>query len=222
MEHKNLNETWAEVYTEAAARALIDPKKRRYLEPFMDRECSASEAARALGIKLTAMLYQTERLQALGLLQVTRQQARRGRPVKLYRATADRFFVPFEVTRAESITTLLAELEADFQRYFVQNLVWVGLELAENWGFTIYRDDEGVVVQDLVPRERSDGNVLPLMLRDSSPALWASSSFLTLDFGTAKALQRDISKLLSGYRARQSQGEQTYLVKVGLTPLETN
>ena len=98
----------------------------------MGQECSASEAAKTLGIKLTAMLYQLERLQALGLLQVTRQQARRGRPVKLYRATADKFFVPFEVTRADSLTTLLAELEADFQRYFVQNLAWAGLELAKS------------------------------------------------------------------------------------------
>ena len=221
MEYANLNETWAEVYTEAAARALIDPKKRRYLEPFIGQACSASEAARTLGVKLTAMLYQTERLQALGLLRVTQQQTRRGRPVKLYRATADRFFVPFEVTRAESLTTLLAELEADFQRYFVQNLAWAGLELAKSWGFAVYRDDEGLLVQDLVPREGGDGNALPLLLKSSSPALWASSSFLKLDFGTAKALQRDIDKLLSAYRAKQVQGEQTYLVKVGLTPLET-
>ena len=221
MEHENLNETWVEVYTEAAARALIDPKKRRYLEPFIGRECSASQAAKTLGVKLTAMLYQTERLQALGLLQVTRQQARQGRPVKLYRATADKFFVPFEVTRAESITTLLAELEADFQRYFVQNLTWAGLELAKSWGFTVHRDDEGVLVQNLVPREKGDGDALSLVLRSSSPALWASSSFLRLDFGTAKALQRDIDKLLSDYREKQTRGEQTYFIKFGLTPLET-
>ncbi len=220
MEHENLNKVWAEVHTAAAARALIDPKKRRYLEPFIGRERTASEVAKMLGIKLTAMLYQLEQLKALGLLQVTRQQARRGRPIKLYRATADKFFVPFEVTRAESLTTLLAELEADFQRYFVQNLAWAGLELAENWGFTIYRNEEGSVVQDLVPREGGSGNALPLLLRNSSPALWASSSFLKLDFGTAKALQRDIDKLLNGYRTKQVQGEQTYLVKFGLTPLE--
>lgn len=221
MEHKNLDKTWADVHTEAAARVLIDPKKRRYLEPFIGKECSASQAAEALGIKLTAMLYQIERLQSLKLLQVTRQQVRRGRPVKLYSATASKFFVPFEATRAESLTALLAELEADFQSYFVRNLMWAGLELAESWGFAIYRDDEGVVVQDLVPRERRGENALPLLLKSGSPALWASSSFLMLDFRTAKALQRDIDKLLSDYRAKQARGEQIYLVKFGLTPLET-
>ena len=125
------------------------------------------------------------------------------------------------MTRAESLTTLLAELEADFQRYFVQNLAWAGLELAKSWGFAVYRDDEGVLVQNLVPREKGDGDALPLLLRSSSPALWASSSFLHLDFRTAKALQRDIDKLLSDYREKQTRGEQTYFIKVGLTPLET-
>lgn len=219
MKHENLRKTCL-IDTEIAARALIDPKKRRYLEPFMRKACSASQAAKGLGIKLTAMLYQIERLQALGLLRVTREQVRRGRPIKFYRATASKFFVPFEVTRAESLTTLLAGLEADSQRYFVKNLAWAGLELAESWGFNIYCDEEGIVVQDMVPREAPEGNVLPLLLSNSSPALWASSSFLKLDFETAKALQRDIGKLLRDYQAKQAQGEPRYFVKLGLTPLE--
>ncbi len=220
MELENLNKTWVEVATVTAAHTLIDPKKRRYLEPFMGAECSARQAAETLGVKLTAMLYQIGRLQSLGLLRVTRQQVRRGRPVKLYGATASRFFVPFEATRAESLPALLAELEADFRRYFVKNLVWAGLELARDWGFTVYRDGEGVVVQNLVPRDEQSESVLPFLLSSTSPALWASSSFLKLDAQTAKALQRDIGDLLTAYQAKQVPGKHTHLVQFGLTPLK--
>ena len=219
MELNNLNKSRAEVYTEAAAQTLIDPKKRRYLEPFMDNEMSASRAAELLGVKLTAMLYQLKRLQALGLLELIEERSRRGKAMKIYRATASKFFVPFELTQAESLTKLLTELEGDLQRYFVQNIIWAGSTLAENWGFMVYRTEKGVV-HDLVPQKRQNEDALALLLKDDSPALWSSAAFLSLDFETAKALQKDLSSLLRTYRAKQVQGQQTHLVKLGLTPVK--
>src|SRR3712207_4147303 len=86
-----------------AARLLVDVRTTGLLGAFLDAPRSVSDAARALNEYLDWARYRGRRLEAAGLLRLDGVQRRKGRAMKLYRAVADVFFVPFEVTRFESL-----------------------------------------------------------------------------------------------------------------------
>lgn len=82
------------VETVAAAAVFADSPRRRLLLSFIGRDRSLSEAAAEAAMSLARVHYHALRFVALGLLKVTGERPRAGRPVKFYRATADAFFVP--------------------------------------------------------------------------------------------------------------------------------
>ena len=73
----------------AAADFLTSPKTRFLLGPFMQRETTRSEAAAALGgVGLNTLHRRAKQMLTLGLIEVTREEVRRGHRVKLCRATS--------------------------------------------------------------------------------------------------------------------------------------
>jgi hypothetical protein len=86
------------VETPEQARLLSDPATTRYLEPFLGRERSASEAAAELGVRIDTLLYRIGKFLAAGLLEIVREEPRAGRAIKVYRTVADAFYVPFGLT----------------------------------------------------------------------------------------------------------------------------
>jgi predicted ArsR family transcriptional regulator len=74
----------------------------RVLLPFVARESTLSAAANQLGMSMASAHYHVRRLLSFGLLQITRTEQRRGRPVKHYRSTHDAFFIPSELAKEGS------------------------------------------------------------------------------------------------------------------------
>jgi len=93
-----------------AAAALSDPLRRRVVLLMVGRERSAGELAFVTGVELKRLHYHLSALEKLGLVVVVRRRARAGRPVKLYRAVADAYFVPTEAMAASPSDALAAEL----------------------------------------------------------------------------------------------------------------
>ena len=91
------------------ARLLSDPRTVRYFEPFLARERTVSQAADEVGVSLDTMLYRVRRLLAAGLLGVVREHPRPGRAIKVYRSTADAYFVPFHATPYADLAERLRE-----------------------------------------------------------------------------------------------------------------
>ncbi len=87
-----------QVTTTDQARLISDPRSRAFLVPFLGRKRSVSEAAREVGCPLDAMHYRVRRFAAAGLVKAVEERPRAGRAIKLYRAVADAFYVPFELT----------------------------------------------------------------------------------------------------------------------------
>jgi DNA-binding Lrp family transcriptional regulator len=85
------------------ARLLSDPESFRYFSPFLARDFTVSQAAKELDCKVDTMLYRVKTLLEAGLLKVVGTETRRGRPIKVYRSSADAYFVPFAVTPFEDI-----------------------------------------------------------------------------------------------------------------------
>lgn len=198
----------------AAAAALTDPKTLRQLEPFLNHERTVLEAATETGVKPNTMLARVKRFVNLGLLVVVREEPRAGRAVKVYQSRAAVFFVPYEITPAETLESAMRERERYWEELLRQNVVRVRSEDVGSWGTRIYRDDRGrLQVQAAVTPERNYTTLAP----ERPAALSAWRDALYLDFPDAKALQGELFALLKKYQ--QKTGSQRYIMHAGLAPV---
>jgi hypothetical protein len=97
-----------------AAAALLDRQSQAMVLAFHYPR-SLAEAASALDLDLKRLHHHVLRFCRLGLLQVAETRARAGRPIKLYRMTAEAFFLP-HAAAPELVTERLArELRASLR-----------------------------------------------------------------------------------------------------------
>jgi hypothetical protein len=75
---------------------LLKLASTRCLGPFMRAEHTLGSAAAELEMPASSLAYYVGRFVNAGLLEVVRAQARAGKPIPIYRATADEFHVPFD------------------------------------------------------------------------------------------------------------------------------
>jgi|SRR5690606_29182083 len=197
-----------------AAKVLLDPDTRNHLAPFIGRAAGISQAAAGSGEKENTTLKRVRRFVELGLLEVVAELPRAGRAVKLYRTTAEVFFVPFEATGSESLEAALAERDRNLESLLRRSVVQARLDSIGTWGTRIYRDVRGrlQVQTALTP----DSNVTSLDA-EAPAVLSAWRDSLALDFEDAKALQREMFELLQRYL--QKEGSQRYVVHLGLAPV---
>ena len=113
------------VTDERAAAFLLDANHRRFLDPFLGRECTVAQAARDLTEDVNVVLYRVRRMVAIGLLRVVRIQQRRGRAVKVYTSVAERLFVPYAATPALNLLDALRRDRAATEELFVSALARV-------------------------------------------------------------------------------------------------
>jgi hypothetical protein len=141
------------------ARLLSDPTNSRYFEPFVARECTASQAAQEVGCNLDTMLYRVRTFMQAGLLKVVRLEPRRGRPIKHYRSSADAYFVPFEVTPFEDVEARIRRQNKENEDIIAPKLAKIARQSGRE-GRHIYRDSRGEVWSS----SGVDATVLPLNL----------------------------------------------------------
>jgi hypothetical protein len=91
------------VLTGAAAARLVDPRARRYLDPYLGRASTVTRAAETLGASVATMWHQTRALVDLGLVVEVRREPRAGRAIRWYRAVADEFEIPFAEFPQDSV-----------------------------------------------------------------------------------------------------------------------
>jgi hypothetical protein len=177
------------------AAIFTHPRLRRILLWFTRRAKSVGETAIATGMDLRRTHYYVQRLKALGLLNVAEERARAGRPIKLYRAIGDSFFVPHE-----------AALKG-----FGDDLA---LELREGLSRERSRSDGGILFtafEDGSPRGRMIGG------RNASTAATEMWRVLRLQAHEVAALRRDLNAVLNRYqRMRPEGGGKLYLVHAAM------
>lgn len=193
---------------------LLAPKTLHFLSPFVGRALSLSEAAGELNVSLPRLHYQVGTLRALGVLDLAGSARRSGRAVKLYRATADAFFVPFRAMDSETVEVALAKGDEPWRSLYFHSLAQLAYELGGPWGVRLERDEQGLITARVVPHagpfDPDDGQ-LPAALLGG----WVSD--LYLDFADAKALRRELAAVLERYQGRRGAGR--YLAQLRLAPL---
>ena len=203
-----------------AANLLADPAQLELLEPFFRGDVVLSELAKELGVKLNTLLYRVNRLIDLGLVEVAREEPRRGKPVKIYRATAQAFFVPFESTSSVSLGGLLRSMTSEGERLFYRELARGLQTFAPSWGLRVVLNNQKQLV---IAMSTSQGGYTEefadTFFGPATPALYLGDGTLTLDFATAKKMQRELFELFKRYTDAQKPGEQRYAYRLGLTPV---
>ena len=202
------------VSDEAAADLVTDPRTLHPFAPFLGRERTVSQAAEEAGENANTTLKRVQRYLELGLLELVRELPRAGRAVKLYRSSADVFFVPYEAQSAESLETALAERDRFWEQLLRENVVRARREAVGAYGTRIYRDPHGrVQVQTAVTPTENFTTLDPA--GPAALSAWRDSVYL--DFEDAKQLQRELFELLLRYQRKR--GAQRYIVRVGMAPV---
>lgn len=217
LEHRILTVDSPEVAT-----LLADSSQWRMLAIFTLSERSLSEAAKLLDLKLPTLSYRVNKWLELGLLVVSREEQRQGRAVKYYRATAERFFIPFALTKSATLEALLLAMVRPSHETAIRETAYVLQSGTDNWGMLIHssRAREGTNLSvTLVTSGDAEKNLNETMLDASEPALGETFTNLHLDFETAKQLQRDLENIYLTYKTKQTEGQQEYLLRLGITPL---
>ena len=223
-------EAWQRLEDPAAARVLADAYTRQFFEPFIWRERRVSDVAREVGVSTNAMLYRVRQFQRLGLLEVTRTEARAGRAVRHYRATSRQYFVPFTATDAASVQSLYEDSLDNARRSTLDKLTRAWSELGEDprwFGLYTSGDEGGLHSHTLLPfppdhgRVPGPGGLLDVLLDKAYPAIWDNTTTLTLRPADAKALQLELRDLHRRYRALISLEGQSHLLRLTLVPLTT-
>lgn len=219
MEDKVLNEDVLRVTDPEAARVLTDVREWNLLSIVINREVSLSELAREMNMSLPALTYRVKKLLKLGLLTVSRIERRKGSPIKYYRASAKHFFVPFEVTTFQSLADLLTSTIAPFERRMRHELARVFLEEAGDWGMNFYGGKQGGFNFTFSSVPEQGDHFMEQSLEGTFPAVHDTELSLSLEFDTAKALQRDLYAVYERYHEKHVPGQQTYLLRIALVPV---
>lgn len=196
------------------ARLLLEPKAQRVLQPFMRAERGAGQVAAELGVKINAVSYWIRRLLHAGLLLETRRAPRAGQAIRLYRASADAFFVPFQVMPTESLEAMYAQLETPSSQAFRRGLVGIMRQSQPGSG-VCFSAPEGQLTM-IFTDER--GQRLLNARRPDAPAAVNLIDVLHLDFEDAKAFQHELIELYLRYANRS--GGQRYMTRLGFAPIE--
>ena len=213
MEEQNFISTH-EVTDEQAAALLMNDKTRRLLAPFVGSRRGVKEASAELGVKLANYYFYVKQFERAGLIEVVEVVPRAGRPVKLYQAVADEYFIPHTVGA-------LLDAYGEDERAMHETL-WRALRRA--WT----TNTEGVT-WGLRFRKRPDGPGLGVMGAQSKGEPWDLFSGegpiilpywrrLSLSREKARALQLELHEVLERYTKEQG-GPDTYLVRLAMAPL---
>jgi hypothetical protein len=108
-------------HTPAQARLLLNLSCATVLGVVMAQAASASTVAAEAGVTLKQAHHRLTRLLEAGLIHVCAEQKRGGRAVKLYRAVARSFGVPFTLTEAADVEELLGTMHRPFMAAIVRH-----------------------------------------------------------------------------------------------------
>ena len=213
---------WETITTVAAADFLSNPRTAALINPFIAMESTIKHAAAKLEISALRMFRAVKKMEALGLLSVTRVETRRGRPVKHYRASSDAYFVPYRVTGADSLEDFLMAQDSQLRRVFVRSfaeyLRGVLNEQGSDPGRIVYRDEHGnVTTHSIGGLDDPRGTTKPILEGDEYTG-WSNYSVLRLDLERSRALKRELVELFEKYRTHS--GERGYIVRLGMAPLK--
>lgn len=208
------------VTDEQQARLLTDTRFQSTFRVFLAREATVSMATQETGSDMNATLYRVRTLAAAGLLEVVREEPRKGRPIKVYRSSHDAYFIPYQATPFASLEErLLAQMLPELrQRVAIQAR---RMQRDGREGQQFFRDERG---ETWLVGARDEVSIPSL----TEPGHIVATDFVTelsLTEEQARELQSTLIGLLQAYpqgrrEAPSSGTKRAYRLVAALLPLE--
>ncbi len=217
--------TWQTIHSEPVARLLTNPEEANWITPFLGRETTIKAAAEELGLPMLGMYRAVKRLEQLGLLTVTRSQARKGRAVLHYRSSSNAYFVPYSAAPEGTLEHLLEDTDRLWRDKLIKSLLRSFREAQENslleLGLRLFRcHDRVYFVHALGAGETGSPGLTQSFLAVDAPAIRHEWLMLHLSFARAKELQHRMAALFNEYK-NDDQGT-VYLAGVTLAPMTSS
>lgn len=210
---------WHWVTHADAADALLEPTTFRLFAVFIGRELTLSAAARRLELKRTTLRYHVSHFVNWGLLRVT-ISTHGNRTRKSYSAVCERFFIPFSVSKWESLEACAQAAQAVYQHDFVADFTRA---MEQNFrdvtrgGTVIHCRNHDSISVDFTPTPPPDTDALPV----TDCGLWSSWTTLHLSADDARELEATLraywQRALERHGAA-SENTKPFTLRLGLTP----
>jgi predicted transcriptional regulator len=197
----------------AAIKFLTNIDEIPLLKPFMSQERPLASVAQELNMDLSVLTRKVKRLVGLGLLEVTRTEARAGRSVRHYRSTADEFFIP---ENAKAIEWMSSQTEASFNRRLDRSLLKVWMtrldHAGSDWGLKIvHRGESMLIVPVLNQNQNWDSTTITM------PTLYQAQG-LRLSEQDAAWFCEQVEALTGELLRRQRPNYNRYVLRLALVP----
>ncbi len=203
------------------ARLLTEPVSKKFFGPFIVKEKTVTQAAKEVGCTVNTMLYRVKTFLRAGLLCISRQEKRVGRPIKHYRSVKDAFFIPFDLTPYADLEERLAiQLQPQWNT-MIKGLAHACHKEGRS-GQRLYRDKHGNTATDLAVSTPADHSFDDP--RGSTVDYYDVQVQLSDD--EARALQRTLRELHAQTYRQKREGQEkegqgkAYILQVSLVPLE--
>jgi DNA-binding transcriptional ArsR family regulator len=196
----------------AQARLLCGRASVEALRPFLLRECTLTEAAAELEVRPSTLAYWVPRFVDAGLVREVRRVRRAGRAMRVYRAVADEFRVPFTLVPPEAHARFVERTRRLAHDEFLDALTRSEPDV-DRWGLAvgIQPDDGQLTLRFDLP---GAADVPPGRGRRRTYDIWLE---LDLRVEDAVRLRRELVDLVERYRAVSGRGGR-HLVHLGITP----
>ena len=205
---------------------LRDVSQWRMFTPFIAAESSVSGAARCVGVSLRKMYSFVQKGLRLGLLETTRLEARKGRPIRFYRAVASEFFVAFEDMSALNLAEDLLEgwrllerrVYAATAHHFEEVFERAEAKGTGPWGRLYGGTDRGDFSQLTFASEEGFTKEKEVWRAEDVTPFVSGMGFLKLSYAQVRAFQRWWDALER--EVLSEEGDQSYFIEITLVRLE--
>ncbi|AAF11855.1 helix-turn-helix domain-containing protein [Deinococcus radiodurans] len=198
------------------AAAMIHPEFSPLMDALTGREASVGALARELDWPLDTAHYRVKKLLRLGLLRVVREEKRAGRPVKVYRAVADAFFLPYSSFTHATLEEKFLRHELQVARSLVRSYVRLLHDTFPQPGTLgpyLFRDEAGHLQEDLAA---APGKLLDLAA--AFPTTTEHLRSLTLTDAEARHLRDVLDALAAEFPRRRAGQPLTHMLRLWLVP----
>jgi hypothetical protein len=218
-------ETRVEIKDTEQARLLTNPESFRFFEPFLARDCTVSQAAKELDCKVDTMLYRVKTFIKTGLLNVVKTKSRRGRSIKVYRSSADEYYIPFEITPFEDVEAFFRQARKANEQILLPRFAKIIRQIGRE-GRKIYRDEKGEVwsssagsVDDMF-FGFEDVEKLEQLLRQRRQIAENSNDILWLTEEEARAFVIELYKAWGKYKRGDKSKRKPYFFEFAFVPMD--
>lgn len=203
-----------EVTNSKLAEVLFNQEQRDLLAAFI-LEQSPKEAAEKLGISLAQLYPRLQRLEKLGLLIVTKTEARAGRAIKYYRVVAEEFLIPNRAVTIEDLHEKQDALRSKQLWHCIYKAGFPGTQTNPDWGMRVFYHQRNGFVLQATWSEEQDWDLLD----ERHPVFLPYWYKLKMSKERARAMQRELHDVFFKYVNAQDDDSETYMIRVAMAPI---